>query len=142
MAYAAARTRRVRLSGNVLNLPLRPPAQLARAAASLDILSGGRFGLGIGAGAFVDPIVAMGGPRLTTGQSIEALAEAIPIIRDLWNTDARGRVHHDGRYYQVSGAKRGPRPAHDIGVWVGAYKPKMLALTGTFGDGWLPSIDW
>ncbi|MDG4798165.1 LLM class flavin-dependent oxidoreductase [Micromonospora sp. WMMD1082] len=142
LSYVAARTTRVRLSGNVLSLPLRPPAVLARAAASLDILSGGRFELGIGAGAFWDGIAAMGGRRLTAGQGVGALREAIAIIRDLWDTDTRGAVRHDGRYYHVTGAKRGPRPAHDIGIWVGAYKPKMLALTGALGDGWLPTIEY
>ncbi|MBU2670390.1 LLM class flavin-dependent oxidoreductase [Actinoplanes bogorensis] len=142
MAYAAARTERIRISGNVLNLPLRPPAVLARAAASLDVLSGGRLELGLGAGAFPDGVAAMGGRKLTPGQGIEALAEAIGIIRDLWNTGTRERVDHRGEYYQVSGAKRGPEPAHDIGIWIGAYKPKMLALTGRLGDGWLPSLSY
>ena len=63
IAYAAARTERIHLSANVANLPLRPPAVLARAAASLDILSGGRLELGIGAGYYWDPIAAMGGRR-------------------------------------------------------------------------------
>ncbi|MBG0564459.1 LLM class flavin-dependent oxidoreductase [Actinoplanes aureus] len=142
LSYAAARTERVRLSGNVLNLPLRPPAVLARAAASLDILSGGRLELGLGAGAFGDSIAAMGGRHLTPAQGVDALAEGIGIIRDLWNVDARGRVDHQGTYYTVSGAKRGPRPAHDISIWVGAYKPRMLALTGALGDGWLPTMDY
>jgi alkanesulfonate monooxygenase SsuD/methylene tetrahydromethanopterin reductase-like flavin-dependent oxidoreductase (luciferase family) len=142
LAYAAARTERVRLSGNVISLPLRPPAVLARAAASLDILSGGRFELGIGAGAFWDGIAAMGGRRLTPAQAVVALSEAIGIIRDLWDTDARGVVRHDGEYYSAVGAKRGPRPAHDIGIWVGSYKPKMLALTGALADGWLPSMEY
>ena len=56
------------MAGNVLSLPLRPPAVLARAAASLDLLSGGRFELGLGAGAFWDAIEAMGGPRRTPGR--------------------------------------------------------------------------
>lgn len=142
LAYVAGRTERIHVSANVTSLPLRPPAVLARAAASLDILSGGRFELGIGAGAFWDGIAAMGGRRLTAGQGVEALREGIAIIRDIWDTDTRGGVHHRGRYYEVDGAKRGPRPAHDIPVWVGAYKPKMLALTGTMGDGWLPSIEY
>jgi alkanesulfonate monooxygenase SsuD/methylene tetrahydromethanopterin reductase-like flavin-dependent oxidoreductase (luciferase family) len=142
MAYVAAKTSRIRITGNVLNLPLRPPAVLARAAASLDVLSGGRIELGLGSGAFPDGVAAMGGRRLTPGQSIEALAEAIPIIRDLWDTTTRERVNHQGEYYNVVGAKRGPKPAHDIGIWIGAYKPKMLALTGRLGDGWLPSMDY
>ncbi len=142
LTYIAARTERVRVSGNVLSLPLRPPAVLARAAASLDILSGGRFELGIGAGAFWDGIAAMGGRRLTAGQAVGALREAIAIIRDLWDTDSRGIVRHEGEFYSVSGAKRGPQPAHDIEIWVGSYKPKMLALTGEIGDGWLPTLEY
>ncbi|WP_433832855.1 LLM class flavin-dependent oxidoreductase [Actinoplanes sp. CA-015351] len=142
LSYAAARTQKVRLSGNVLSLPLRPPAVLARAAASLDVLSGGRVELGLGAGAFWDGIAAMGGRRLSPAQGVDALAEGIGIIRDLWDVDARGRVDHDGDYYTVKGAKRGPRPAHDIGIWIGAYKKRMLALTGALGDGWLPSMEY
>ncbi|AWW35966.1 5,10-methylene tetrahydromethanopterin reductase [Streptomyces sp. AS58] len=142
LAYVAARTENVHISANVTSLPLRPPAVLARAAASLDILSGGRFELGIGAGAFWEGIAAMGGRSLTAAQGVEALREAITVIRDLWDTDTRGGVRHHGQYYQVNGAKRGPRPAHDIAVWVGAYKPRMLALTGSVGDGWLPSMEY
>ena len=142
MSYAAARTERIRLSGNVLNLPLRQPAVLARSAASLDLLSGGRFELGIGAGGFWDAIAAMGGRRLTPGQSIEALEEAIEIIRGIWATDVPGRLVVDGSFYSVHGAKRGPKPAHDIGVWIGAYKPRILRMTGRAGDGWLPSLGY
>jgi len=142
LSYVAARTSRVRVSGNVLNLPLRQPAVLARAAASLDLLSGGRFELGIGAGAFWDAVEAMGGRRLTAGQAVDALAEAIDIFRQVWHTAERGGVRIDGRYYQVRGAKRGPAPAHDIGVWVGAYKPRMLRLIGRKADGWLPSLSY
>jgi alkanesulfonate monooxygenase SsuD/methylene tetrahydromethanopterin reductase-like flavin-dependent oxidoreductase (luciferase family) len=142
LSYVAARTTRIQVTANVLNLPLRPPAVLARAAASLDLLSGGRLELGLGAGGFPDAIASMGGPRLTPGQSIDALAEGIGIIRDLWNTGSRERVSHHGTHYTVAGTKRGPRPAHDIGIWVGAYKPRMLALTGALADGWLPSMDY
>jgi alkanesulfonate monooxygenase SsuD/methylene tetrahydromethanopterin reductase-like flavin-dependent oxidoreductase (luciferase family) len=142
LAYVAARTERVHVSANVASLPLRPPAVLARAAASLDILSGGRFELGIGAGAFWDGIAAMGGRRLTPGQGVDALREGIEIIRELWDTDVRGGVRYDGEYYTINGARRGPGPAHDIDIWVGAYKPRMLALTGTHGDGWLPTLEY
>lgn len=142
LAFAAARTERVHLAANVANLPLRPPAVLARSAASLDLLSGGRFELGIGSGAFWDAIEAMGGRRLSPGQAVDALREAIGIIREVWDTETRGGVRTEGTYYRTSGMKRGPRPAHDIGIWVGAYKPRMLALTGELGDGWLPSWDY
>jgi alkanesulfonate monooxygenase SsuD/methylene tetrahydromethanopterin reductase-like flavin-dependent oxidoreductase (luciferase family) len=142
LAYVASRTERIHVSSNVLNLPLRQPAVIARSAASLDLLSGGRFELGIGAGAFWDAIDAMGGRRLTPSQAVDALAEAIQIIRAIWAADQRGGVRVKGNYYQVNGAKRGPAPAHEIGIWVGAYKPKMLKLTGRVADGWLPSLSY
>ncbi|MBL7500437.1 LLM class flavin-dependent oxidoreductase [Frankia nepalensis] len=142
LSAVAASTERVRVAPNVLNLPLRPPAVLARAAASLDLLSGGRLELGLGAGAFWDAIEAMGGRRLTAGQAAEALGEAIDILRGTWDADNPALFRVDGAYYQVHGAKRGPAPAHDIGIWLGAYKPKMLRLTGAKADGWLPSLPY
>ena len=89
LSFVAARTSRVKLSANVLNIPLRPPAVVARAVASLDILSGGRAELGLGAGGFHDAIAAMGGPRLTPGQAVDALEEAIDVIRELWPASNR-----------------------------------------------------
>src|SRR5690606_470562 len=125
-----------------LNVPLRQPAVLARSAASLDRLSGGRLEMGLGAGGFWDAIEGMGGRRLTPGQSIEALEEAIQIMREIWDTSKRGGVYVDGKYYQVKGAKRGPAPAHDIDIWIGAYKPRILRLTGRVADGWVPSLGY
>lgn len=139
LTYVAARTTRVHLAGNVLNLPLRPPAVLARAVASLDLLSGGRAELGLGAGAFWDAMVGMGVPRLTPGQGVDALSEAIDVIRGLWDTSTRTPLRVGGSHHSVDGAKRGPAPAHDVGIWLGAYKPRMLRLTGAKADGWLPS---
>lgn len=142
MSFVAASTERVRIAPNVLNVPLRPPAVTARAAASLDLLSGGRFDLALGAGGFWDAIEAMGGGRLTPGQAVTALEEAIDLTRKLWDTTERRGVFTDGAHHRVQGAKRGPRPAHDIPIWIGAYKPRMLALTGRKGDGWLPSLGY
>lgn len=142
LGYVAARTERIHVSANVTNLPLRPPAVLARAAASLDLLSGGRLELGLGAGGFWDAIEAMGGRRLTAGQGVEALSEAIDIIRGLWDAGNRERFVVDGTYYRVDGAKRGPAPAHDVAIWLGALKPRMLRLTGRKADGWLPSLGY
>src|SRR5581483_7679009 len=65
MTWVAAQTETIRLAPNVLNVPLRPPAVVARAAASLDLLSGGRLELALGAGGFWGPIKAMGGPDRT-----------------------------------------------------------------------------
>ena len=140
LSWVAARTEHVRVSGNVLNLPLRQPAVLARSAASLDLLSGGRFELGLGAGGFWDAIVAMGGRRLTPGQGVDALSEAIDIIRGIWNTDERRPLVVEGEHYSVAGAKRGPTPAHRIPIVLGAYKPRMLRLVGAKADGWVPSL--
>ena len=137
LSVVAAATTNVRVAPNVANLPLRPPVVLARSAASLDILSGGRVELGIGAGTYHDALVALGLPRLTAGQSVDALAEAVDVIRAIWR--AEGPVHHDGTHFQLDGVESGPPPAHDIEIWLGAYKPRMLRLTGAKADGWLPS---
>ncbi len=142
LAYVAAKTERVHLSGNVLNLPLRQPAVLARAAASLDLLSGGRFELGLGGGAFWDAIEAMGVPRRSPGETVRALSEAINVIRAIWDPSERRGVFIDGEHYRVHGAKRGPKPAHDIAIWVGAVRPRMLRLIGEKADGWLPSYGY
>ncbi|WP_345751399.1 LLM class flavin-dependent oxidoreductase [Microbacterium rhizophilus] len=139
LSWVAASTSTITVSGNVLNLPLRQPAVLARSAASLDLLSGGRFALGLGAGGFWDAIEGMGGTRLTPGEGVTALGEAIEIIRGIWDAGNRRPLKVDGRFHRVAGAKRGPRPAHDVPIWLGAYKPRMLRLTGTAADGWLPS---
>jgi len=133
-----AETRRVRVFPDVANLPLRPPATLVKEAASLDVLSGGRFELGLGAGAFWDAIEAMGGPRRTPAEAVEALEEAIAIIRQAWSQERSVRL--DGRHYQVRGYHPGPAPAHGIEIWIGAYKPRMLRLIGRLADGWLPSV--
>ncbi|RJL23035.1 LLM class flavin-dependent oxidoreductase [Bailinhaonella thermotolerans] len=140
LGYVAAATARIHLAGNVHPIPLRPPAVLARAAASLDLLSGGRLELALGAGGLRDAITAMGGPRRSPGEAVEALEEAIGVIRASWDTGAPGPIRFEGRHYRVNGLARGPRPAHDIAIWVGAYKPRMLRLVGRLADGWLPSL--
>ena len=142
LSYVAARTTRIRLATDVLNLPLRQPVVVARSAASLDLLSGGRFELGLGAGAFWDAIAAAGGDRLSPGDAVTGLEDAIRIIRGIWDVDGSGPLRVDGTVHQVNGAKRGPRPAHDVGIWLGAYKPRMLRLTGTMADGWLASLGY
>lgn len=131
-------TERVRIFPDVANLPLRSPAILAKQAASLDVLSAGRFELGLGAGGFWDGIVAMGGPRRSPGESVEAVDEAIQIIRQAWSDAAS--VHFGGRHYQAAGYRPGPAPAHRIEIWIGAARPRMLRLIGRHGDGWVPSL--
>jgi alkanesulfonate monooxygenase SsuD/methylene tetrahydromethanopterin reductase-like flavin-dependent oxidoreductase (luciferase family) len=124
MAFVLAQTSRVTVFPDVANLPLRPPRMMAKHAASLDLLSGGRFELGLGAGAFWEGIEAMGGRPLSPKQSVDALELAVVEIREFW----KGEGKFDG-----------PQPAHGIGIWLGAYKPRMLRLAGALGDGWVPS---
>jgi alkanesulfonate monooxygenase SsuD/methylene tetrahydromethanopterin reductase-like flavin-dependent oxidoreductase (luciferase family) len=81
MGLALARTQQIHVFPDVACLPLRPPAVLAKTAASLDVLSGGRFELAVGAGAFWPAITAMGGPSRTAREAGEALGEAIEVIR-------------------------------------------------------------
>jgi alkanesulfonate monooxygenase SsuD/methylene tetrahydromethanopterin reductase-like flavin-dependent oxidoreductase (luciferase family) len=138
IATLLGETKRISFFTDVANLPLRPPAVLAKAAASLDVLSGGRFELGLGAGGLSDVIAAFGGPRRTPGESVEALDEAIDVIRLLWSEERS--VSFEGKYYRLDDARPGPRPAHPISIWVGAFKPRMLRLVGRKADGWLPSL--
>ncbi len=140
ISFLAGVTSRVRFFPDVGNLPLRPPAILAKSAASLDVLTGGRVELGLGAGGFWDAIEAMGGPRRSPAEAVEAIEEAIDVMRLVWS-GARG-VRYDGRHYRLSGVHTGPRPAHEIGIWVGAARPRMLDLIGRKADGWVPSAPW
>ena len=137
ISVLAAQTSRIRLFPDVANLPLRPPAVLAKAVASLDVISGGRTELGLGAGGFWQAIGAMGGPIREPRDSISALEEAIQVTRLIWSGN-RG-LRFNGNFYSLNGVNSGPRPAHRVEIWLGVYKPRGLALTGRLADGWLPS---
>jgi alkanesulfonate monooxygenase SsuD/methylene tetrahydromethanopterin reductase-like flavin-dependent oxidoreductase (luciferase family) len=90
MAMIAASTTTLRIFPDVANLPLRPPAVMAKAAATIDLLSGGRFELGLGAGGFWDAIEAYGGPRRSPREALDALDEAMTSqSRGLWRFDMR-----------------------------------------------------
>lgn len=138
LSMIAASTQRVSVFPDVANLPLRPPAVLAKAAASLDVLSGGRVELGLGAGAFWDAIGAYGGPRRTPGEALAALGEGIEVIRRIWSGERS--LHFDGQHYRLAGAQSGPAPAHPIGIWLGVFGARALALAGRVADGWVPSL--
>lgn len=137
LADLLARTQRIRMFPDVANLPLRGAPMIAKAAASMDVMSNGRFELGLGAGAMWDAVAAMGGPRRRPGEAVDALVEAIEVIRLLWSGQ-RG-LRFDGDHYRLDGVHSGPTPAHDIGIWVGAYGPRMLETIGRSADGWVPS---
>ena len=138
MAMIAASTATLRIFPDVANLPLRPPAVMAKAAATIDLLSGGRFELGLGAGGFWDAIAAYGGPRRSPRESLGALGEAITVIRKVWSGERNLRF--EGAHYRLAGAQAGPVPAHPIGIWLGVYGPKALELTARAADGWVPSF--
>src|SRR5512145_18289 len=138
LSMIAAATSRIGLFPDVANLPLRPPAVLAKAAASIDLLSGGRFELGLGAGGFWDAIVAYGGPRRSPSVALAALAEAVEVIRKIWSGERNLRF--EGQHYRLRGAHSGPVPAHPIGIWLGVLGPRALKLTGQVADGWVPSF--
>ncbi len=133
-------TERVRFFPDVANLPLRPPAMLAKAAASLDVLSGGRIEIGLGAGAFWDAIEAMDGPRRSPGEAVRSIEEAIKVMRLAWSNEESLRF--DGELYSLKGMRPGPHPLHPIGIWIGAAGPRMLSLVGRLADGWVPSLFW
>jgi alkanesulfonate monooxygenase SsuD/methylene tetrahydromethanopterin reductase-like flavin-dependent oxidoreductase (luciferase family) len=137
LTAVGVRTRRLRVFADVACLPLRPPAMLATEVATLDHLTGGRAELGIGAGGFWDAIAAMGGPRRTPGEAVEALEEALDVLGLMWS--GQRSVRYDGRHYQLAGTHPGPQPAHDVGRWIGAAGPRMLRLIGRRATGWIPS---
>ena len=139
IADLLARTSRLRFFPDVASLPMRPPTMLAKAAASLDVMSGGRFELGIGAGTFWDAVAGMGGPRRESGERGAALEEAIDLIRAALDVGSeRGVVRGAGPYYPVPGYPAGPPPAHRVEIWVGAMAPRALELIGRKADGWVP----
>jgi alkanesulfonate monooxygenase SsuD/methylene tetrahydromethanopterin reductase-like flavin-dependent oxidoreductase (luciferase family) len=138
MATLLASTERIRVFPNVTSLPLRGPAMIAKQAASLDVLSGGRFELGIGAGGFWEAIEAMGGPRREPREAFEALQDAVEIIRLFWS--GQRTISYRGRHYSVQRLHPGPPPAHPIEIWVGGAGPRMLQCIGRGADGWIPSF--
>ncbi|MFI7604986.1 LLM class flavin-dependent oxidoreductase [Micromonospora sp. NPDC049366] len=140
LSWVAGKTERIHLAANVLNVPLRSPAVLARSAASLDLLSGGRLDLALGAGAFWTAIEAMGGRRLSPGESVDALDEAIDVIRAMLDAGDPTPLRYAGEHHRLDGAQPGPLPAHHIPIWLGGYRPRMLRLVGAKADGWLPTL--
>jgi alkanesulfonate monooxygenase SsuD/methylene tetrahydromethanopterin reductase-like flavin-dependent oxidoreductase (luciferase family) len=139
LTWIAARTSRIKVASRVLAVPFRRPAIVAKLAASLDLLSGGRFILGLGAGYSDQEIAALGAPALSPGAKIDGLAEAIQVIRGAWTHSGyaqRGR-HHSARDLEME-----PKPTRPIPVWLGAFGPRALAVTGRLADGWIPSLGY
>ena len=137
LSVLAAQTERVHLATNVLNTPLHPPAMLAKSAATLDVISGGRLELGLGAGGYVDGMRAWGASvGSTPGERYQAFKEYVDVVRGLW-AHSDEPFDYEGQFHQVRGAASGPAPAHPIGLWFGANGPRMLRLAGQEADGWV-----
>src|SRR5436190_2501740 len=132
LALIAGATERATFGPAVLVLPLRHPVVLAKQAASLDAVSGGRLRLGIGAGWLEEEFDALNVPFADRGSRFE---EWIGLLRDCWTgrPDARASEHYD----LPEGVICVPRPVHDIPLLVGGHSKAALRRAGAFGDGWL-----
>ena len=139
LTWIAARTSRIEVASRVLAAPFRRPAMVAKLAASLDLLSGGRFILGLGGGYSDKEIAALGGPVPSPADKIGGLAEAIQVIRGAWTHSG---YTQDGRYHRANDLEMEPKPARPIPVWLGTFGPRALAATGRLADGWIPSLGY
>ena len=134
MTILADRTERISVVSDVLDLQLRAPTMLAKAASSVATMTGGRVQLGVGGGASAHGVAAMGGtPR--SGRDMVAFTEqAIEILKRALRG---GVVTSDTEHHQIAGYQAGPRPLQPIEVWVGSQMPRMLGVTGRVGEGWV-----
>ncbi|MCU1368901.1 MAG: Luciferase-like monooxygenase, partial [Ilumatobacteraceae bacterium] len=136
LAFAAGRTRQLKLGTSVLVVPGRNPVVLAKEMASLDRLSGGRFLPAVGLGA-PTPVEhqAFGVERKDRAAWFD---EALGLMRRLWTEDG---VTHHGERFRIDDVTLRPRPVQQpIDVWLGGQAPSELRRVGRLGDGWLPSF--
>ncbi|MGI5347428.1 LLM class flavin-dependent oxidoreductase [Streptomyces sp. CA-250714] len=140
LGFLLGRTEHISGFANVTNLPTRPAPMLARTVTTLSALSGGRIVLGMGAGGLWNRIAAMGVPRLSPGEAVDAFEEAIVLVKSL--SGGGPPVTYSGRHYQVDEIE--PSPVAAPPVWAGSVGPKSLAATGRVADGWIPghAADW
>ena len=134
LSFVAARTRRVRLGTSVLVLPYHNPVRLAKAAATLDVLSGGRLIMGVGVGLIEKEIRAMGSPYAERGAFAD---EAIAVMRALWTQD---EPRFDGKFSRFDGMKFSPKPLQkpSIPVVIGGISRAAIRRAARLGDGWQP----
>ena len=141
LTAAAAVTERVRLGTAALVLPQRNPVLLAKQVASLDVLSGGRAVLGVGAGWLREEFDALAAPFDGRGAR---MTEWIALLRECWTGRTAG--HHTGNYDLAAGVLALPAPANPVPILVGGHSPVALRRAGRLGDGWLaqqavPALD-
>lgn len=131
--YLAAVTTTLELVTGVIVLPQRQTALVAKQAAEVDLLSGGRLRFGIGLGWNAVEYEALGEQFTNRGRRSE---EQIAVLRRLWTQRS---VTFDGHYHQVTGAGIAPLPVQrPIPVWIGAASPRGYARAGRLADGWFP----
>jgi probable F420-dependent oxidoreductase len=127
----AAVTRRIRFATMVYILPLRHPLEVAKASATLDVLTGGRFILGTGAGWMKEEFDQLGVDFHTRGARYD---EAIDVLRTLWRG---GMVEHHGRFFDFARLQMSPAPSRSVPIYIGGASPAALRRTAVRGDGWL-----
>jgi probable F420-dependent oxidoreductase len=134
LSFVAARTSRVRLGTSVLVLPYHNAVRLAKTAATLDVLSGGRLILGVGVGAIEKEMLAMGSPFAERGAITD---EAIAVMRTLWTED---EPRFDGTYHRFAGMPFSPKPLQkpSIPVVIGGVSRAAIRRAARLGDGWQP----
>ena len=131
--YLAALTRRIELVTGVLVLPQRQTVLVAKQAAQVDVLSGGRLRLDIGVGWIPDEFAALGADYSDRGVRSE---EQIALMRALWTEPV---VDFTGRWHRVDEAGINPLPVQrPIPLWIGGMAEATLKRTGRLGDGWFP----
>ncbi len=134
LSWLAAKTRKVELGTTVTILPYRHPLQIARVAANIDQMSGGRFILGVGVGWARQEFEALGVPFNQRG----AIAnEYLEVIRKSWASDV---ISHDGKYVSFTDVHTAPRPARSPHppVWVGGSSDAALRRAVRYGNAWHP----
>jgi F420-dependent oxidoreductase-like protein len=138
LSWVGARTTTLRLGAGIMQIPARSPAMAGMTAATLDLLSGGRFLLGLGTSG---PAVAEGWHGQEFGRPLERTREYVEIVRSVLRRDA---VEHHGDYYEVPRGGHRPlklmaRPLRaEIPIYLAAIGPKNVALAAEIADGWLP----
>lgn len=134
LGYAAAITTRIELATGILVLPQRQAALAAKQAAEVDLLSGERLVLGIGAGWNDLEFAALGCDFSTRGARLD---EQIQLLRALWT---RRTVNHCGQFESVYGLGLAPRPRRSIPIWIGARSDPAYRRVGRTADGWFPRV--
>ncbi|MCW2935658.1 MAG: F420-dependent oxidoreductase [Actinomycetia bacterium] len=131
LSFAAAVTSRIGLATGVLLLPLHNPVMLAKQAATLDVLSGGRFTLGIGIGWSAEEFTALGVPFARRGQRA---AEYVAAMRALWSDPV---ASFDGEFVHFDAVRVNPKPVRGrIPIVVGGNSDAALSRAASFGHGW------